>query len=61
MACALTGRRGPGLRVALTALAGEGLLVVLNRGDYPLGGLRARLGDLVPLFELVLSPTRGLR
>ena len=36
--------------------AGEGLLVVKNRGDCPLGGLQERLGDPIPLFELVLPP-----
>lgn len=54
--CALTGRRGRRLSVATAALAGEGLLVAVNRGDCPLGGLQARLGDPAPLFELVLSP-----
>jgi hypothetical protein len=60
-ACALTGRRGPWLRVVLAALAGEGLVVVANRGDCPLGGLQARLGDPVPLFELVLSQRAARR
>jgi hypothetical protein len=32
-----------------------------NRGDCPLGGLQARLGDPVPLFELVLSPQAARR
>jgi len=54
--CAVTGRRDGRLRVAIVALAGEGLLVVANRGDCPLGGLQQRLGDPSPLFELVLSP-----
>jgi hypothetical protein len=30
--------------------------VIANRGDCPLGGLQERLGDPIPLFELVLSP-----
>lgn len=54
--CALRGRRGPLLHVAVGALAGEGALVVANHGDCPLGGVQERLGDPVPLFELVLSP-----
>ena len=54
--CALTGRRDPRLRLAILALAGEGLLVLANRGDCPLGDLQERLGDPIPLFELVLSP-----
>lgn len=59
--CALTGRRGRLLRVALTALAGEGALVIANGGDCPLGGLQERVGDPVPLFELVLSPSAARR
>jgi len=59
--CALTGRRGRLLRVAVTALGCEGLLVVANRGNCPLGGLQERLDDPVPLFELVLSPRAARR
>ena len=40
------------MQPALAALAGEGVLVVANRGDCALG---YRIGDPVPLFELVLS------
>jgi hypothetical protein len=54
--CALTGRRGRWLRLAIAALAGEGVLVVANRGDCPLGLFGDRIGDPVPLFELVLPP-----
>jgi hypothetical protein len=53
--CAITGRRDRLLRVAVATLIGEGVLVAANRGDCPLGGLQERLGDPVPLFELVLS------
>jgi len=56
--CALTGRRGPLLRVAVGALTGEGILVLANHGNCPLGGLQERLGDHVPLFELVMRPAR---
>ncbi len=59
--CALTGRRGRLLRVAVTALTGEGVLVIANRGDCPLGGLGERVGDPVPLFELVFSPRAARR
>lgn len=59
--CALTGRRGSLLRVAVAALAGEGVLVAAGRGDCPLGPLQERLGDPVPLFELVLSPSAARR
>ena len=54
--CALTGRRDRRLVLAIVALVGEGVLVIANRGDCPLGGIQERLGDPVPLFELVLSP-----
>jgi len=59
--CALTGRRGRWLRPAVGALVGEGVLVVINGGDCPLGPLGDRIGDPVPLFELVLSPRAARR
>jgi hypothetical protein len=53
---ALTGREGavPPRRPGRPGL--EGLLVAVNRGDCPLGGLQRRLGDPVPLFELAMTP-----
>jgi hypothetical protein len=59
--CALTGRRGPVLRAAIVALTTEGTLVAANGGDCPLGGLQGRMGDPVPLFELVLAPAAAKR
>jgi hypothetical protein len=59
--CALTGRRDRWLRAAVAALVTEGVFVTANRGDCPLGGLQDRLGDPVPLFELVLSPSAARR
>jgi hypothetical protein len=59
--CALTGRRDRRLRLAVAALVSEGAFVAANHGDCPLGPLQARLGDPVPLFELVLSPTAARR
>jgi hypothetical protein len=59
--CAITGRRDCLLRIAVATLIGEGVLVAANRGDCPLGGLQERLGDPVPLFELVLSPRAAKR
>jgi hypothetical protein len=59
--CAVTGQRGRLLGLAITTLLSEGLLVVANDGDCPLGGLGARAGDPVPLFELVLSPRAAKR
>jgi hypothetical protein len=59
--CALTGRRDRRLRFAVAALVAEGACVTANRGDCPLGPLGDRLGDDVPLFELVLSPRAARR
>src|SRR5215216_7840794 len=59
--CALSGRRDRLLRIAAATLIGEGVLVSANRGDCPLGGLQDRLGDPVPLFELVLSTRAAKR
>ena len=59
--CALTGRRDRALRAAVVALVGEGTFVAANHGDCPLGPLQERLGDPVPLFELVLSPAAARR
>ena len=59
--CALTGRRDRLLRVAVVALAGEGAFVAASHGDCPLGPLQERLGDPVPLFQLVLSRTAARR
>ena len=54
--CALTGGTNRLLRPAIAALAVEGAVVAANDGDCPLRPLQARVGDPVPLFELVLSP-----
>ena len=59
--CALARRRGRLLTVATGALIGESALVVANGGDCPLGPLQDRVGDPVPLFELVLSPRAAKR
>jgi hypothetical protein len=59
--CALSGRRGPLLRPAIAALIGEGVVVAANRGDCPLGAVGERIGDTVPLFELVLPPRAARR
>ena len=58
--CALSGQRGGVLlRLAITALIIEGVLVITNRGNCPLGPLGERIGDPVPLFELVLPPRQA--
>ena len=59
--CVITGRRDRRLRVAVIALLAEGAFVGANHGACPLGPLQARLGDPVPLFELVLSPAAARR
>ena len=59
--CAFSGRRGRLLQIASASLIGEGVLVAANGGDCPLGGMQKRLGDPVPLFELVLSPRAAKR
>jgi hypothetical protein len=59
--CAISGRRDPWLKRSVVALALEGAVVAANRGDCPLGPLGDRIGDPVPLFELVLSPRAAKR
>lgn len=54
--CAMTRRRDRLLTLSAAALSAEGAALVLGRGDCPLGPYQARLGDPVPLFELVLPP-----
>jgi hypothetical protein len=52
----VTRRRDRLLTVATGALLGEGVALVVGHGDCPLGPLQQRLGDPIPLFELVLPP-----
>src|SRR3954447_23474682 len=59
--CAITRRRDRALRVSVAALVAEGAFVAANHGDCPLGPLQERLGDPIPLFQLVLSPTAARR
>jgi hypothetical protein len=54
--CAMTGRRDRRLWAAVATLAGEGVALVIGRGDCPLGPLQEHVGDPTPLFELVLPP-----
>jgi hypothetical protein len=42
--------------LALAALCVEGVLVLLSRGNCPLGPALRRLGDETPFFELFLPP-----
>jgi hypothetical protein len=54
--CALVRRRDRLLHFSVAALLLEGAALVIGRGNCPLGPLQRRLGDSVPLFELVLPP-----
>jgi hypothetical protein len=50
------GAAGSATLAAVGALSLEGLLVVLSRGNCPLGPLFRRLGDEKPFFALLLPP-----
>lgn len=54
--CAFRKRRGRLLGVSVAALLIEGAALIIGRGNCPLGPLQTKLGDPVPLFELVLPP-----
>ena len=53
---AVTRRRDRRLTASVAFLSLEGAALVVGRGNCPFGPLQARLGDPVPLFELVLPP-----
>jgi hypothetical protein len=55
-ASALRRRRGRLLAASIGFLVVEGIALVVGRGDCPFGPFQARLGDPVPMFELVLPP-----
>ena len=40
----------------MALLSAEGVALVIGRGNCPFGPFQARLGDPVPMFELVLPP-----
>ncbi|HWH24090.1 MAG TPA: hypothetical protein VNW68_04250 [Candidatus Limnocylindria bacterium] len=44
------------LRASTGLLLAEGAALLIGRGNCPFAPLQARLGDPVPLFELVLPP-----
>jgi hypothetical protein len=58
--CAVRRRRDRVLHASVVALLVEGVALVVGRGNCPLGPLQRRLGDPVPLFELVL-PRRAAK
>lgn len=55
-ASAFTGRRDRWLWTCVSFLSLEGVALIVGRGNCPFGPLQRRLGDPVPLFELVLPP-----
>lgn len=50
----LTNQVGPLAYIAVALLLLEGLVIVLNRGDCPLGAVHNRFGDEKAFFELFL-------
>ena len=59
--CALARRRDRILRLAVAILVSEGAVLVLGRGQCPLGPLQRRLGDPVPMFVLWFGPRAARR
>jgi hypothetical protein len=59
--CVVTGRRAPHLELASGVLVAEGVGLAIGGGDCPLGPLQERVGDPVPLFELVLPAAAARR
>lgn len=49
-------RRDRWLAASMAFLSLEGMALVVGRGNCPFGPMQSRLGDPVPLFELVLPP-----
>ena len=58
--CAATRRRDRFLTASSAALLLEGAALWVGRGDCPFGPFQAKLGDPVPLFELLL-PKRAAK
>lgn len=55
-ASALARRRDRWLYASIAFLLTQGGALVVGRGNCPFGPFQARLGDPVPMFELVLPP-----
>ena len=53
---AATRRRDRWLAGSIAVLLFEAVALVIGRGNCPFGPAQARLGDPVPLFQLVLPP-----
>ena len=54
--CAVTRRRDRWLWAGVAFLLVQGVALLVGRGDCPFGPFQRRLGDPVPMFELVLPP-----
>jgi len=57
---AVTRRRDRLLAAGVAFLSMEGIALIVGRGNCPFGPLQTRLGDPVPLFEVVL-PSRAAK
>jgi hypothetical protein len=55
-ASAMLRRRDPSVWASVAFLLIQGIALVAGRGDCPFGPYQRRLGDPVPMFELVLPP-----
>ena len=53
---AIRRRRDRWLALFVAVLCGEGIALVVGRGNCPFGPMQRSLGDPVPMFELVLPP-----
>ncbi len=54
--CAIKRRRDRPLWASMAFLLVQGMALLIGRGDCPFGPFQRRLGDPVPMFELVLPP-----
>ncbi len=54
--CALVRRHDRYLWASIAFLLLQGVALLIGRGDCPFGPFQRRLGDPVPMFELVLPP-----
>jgi len=55
-ASAMLRRRDAPVWASVAFLLVQGVALVIGRGDCPFGPFQRRLGDPVPMFELVLPP-----
>jgi hypothetical protein len=54
--CAVVRRRDRRLYASIAFLLVQGVALLIGRGNCPFGPFQRRLGDPVPMFELVLPP-----